>query len=79
MPYSGSVREGGMDPSFQHKSHPEPVFVNLLRSPGIDSQPGSVRDGVMDPSFQHKSHPEPVFVNLLRSPGIDSQPGGPVR
>jgi hypothetical protein len=24
---------------------PEPVFVNLLRSPGIDSQPGVVRRG----------------------------------
>jgi hypothetical protein len=33
----------------------EPVFVNLLRSPGIDSQPGG----------PERQIPEPEFVNLL--------------
>ncbi len=47
----------------------EPVFGNLLRSPGIDSQPGG----------PERQIPDPVFLNLLRSPGIDSQPGRPVR
>jgi hypothetical protein len=50
----------------------EAEFVNLLRSPGIDSQPGG-------PVQQSYLTPEPVFVDLLRSPGIDSPTGGPVR
>ncbi len=53
----------------------EPVFVDLLRRLGIDSQTGGpVRNRIC-----RTGPPEPVFVDLLRRPGIDSQLGGPVR
>jgi hypothetical protein len=42
----------------------EPVFVNLLRSPGIDSK--------SEDDTRNRVRTEPVFVNLLRSPEIDS-------
>jgi hypothetical protein len=50
----------------------EPVYVDLLRRPGIDSQPGGpVRNLIC--------RTELVFVDLLWSPRIDSQAGVPVR
>jgi hypothetical protein len=51
----------------------EPVFVNLLKSPGIDSQTSGIDSSLL---WQCA---ESVYVNLFKSPGIDSQPGGPVR
>ncbi len=64
--------------SFMIDPPPEPVFVNVLRSPGIDSE---VRYKKNHRQFQKISFmidppPDPVFVNVLRSPGIDSAEAG---
>ncbi len=42
--YGGEEREGQSMMEVPHppKNATEPVFVNLLRSPGIDSQPGGI-------------------------------------
>ncbi len=50
-----------------YSAYTESKFVNLLRSPGIDSQPGAVCT-----TTWRTRPPEPVFVNILRSPGVDS-------
>jgi hypothetical protein len=62
---------------------PEPVFVNLLRSPGIDSSESIPRNRFLG-SFVYKyelseriRRPVPELVNLSWSPGIGSRPGRP--
>jgi hypothetical protein len=51
---------------------PVPVFVNVLRSPGIDSEVRYKKTQFPKLSFMIDPPPDPVFVNVLRSPGINS-------
>ncbi len=61
-----------LESSLDHtvSASPEPVFVNILRSPRIDSQPGGP---VRQVYLMYRPPTRARICKRLRSPGIDSE------